>query len=153
MYPPHYLDDFTPGQKFTTSRITLTRSQIIDFALTYDPQPFHISVPDAESSAYGGLIASGFQTLSISFRLYVQTGLFLHSSLGSPGLDDVRWFAPVRPDDTLTCTLEIIETKPSRSKPDRGIARILVNTLNQHGETVASFHINHLLKCRPEPGA
>jgi len=153
MYLPHYLDDFTPGQHFTTSSITLTASQIIDFALTYDPQPFHISVPDAAQSAYGGLIASGFQTLSISFRLYVQSGLFVHSSLGSPGLDEVRWYLPVRPDDTLTCALEIIDIKPSRSKPDRGIARISVNTLNQRGETVASFYINHLLKCRPESGA
>jgi len=153
MYPPHDLNDFTPGQHFVTGSITLTQSQIIDFALTYDPQPFHISILDAEQSAYGGLIASGFQTLSICFRLYVQTGLFLHSSLGSPGLDEVRWYLPVRPDDTLSCTLDIIEIKPSRSKPDRGIARILVKAFNQRGETVASFYINHLLKCRPESGA
>jgi len=153
MYPPHYLNDFTPGQRFTTASITLTQSQIIDFALTYDPQPFHISIIDAEQSAYKGLIASGFQTLSTAFRLYVQTGLFIHSSLGSPGLDEVRWYLPVRPDDTLSCTLDIIEIKPSRSKPDRGIARILVNILNQNEERAASFYINHLLKCRPEPGA
>jgi len=126
MYPPHYLDDFTPGQTFVTGGITLTQAQIIEFALSYDPQPFHISVP---------------------------SGLFVHSSLGSPGLDEVRWFLPVRPDDTLHCELEIIEVKPSRSKPDRGIARILVKGINQNAQTAASFYINHLLKRRPGAAA
>jgi len=153
MYPPHDLDDFTPGECFSTASITLTRSQILDFALSYDPQPFHLSIPDAEASSYGGLIASGFQTLSTCFRLYVQTGLFVHSSLGSPGLDEVRWYLPVRPDDTLSCTLDIIDIKPSRSKPDRGIARILVTGHNQHGDSVVSFYINHLLKRAAEHSA
>jgi len=153
MYPPHYLDDFTPGQTFVTGGITLTQAQIIEFALSYDPQPFHISVPEANASAYAGLIASGFQTLSICFRLYVHSGLFVHSSLGSPGLDEVRWFLPVRPDDTLHCELEIIGVKPSRSKPDRGIARILVKGINQNAQTAASFYINHLLKRRPGAAA
>ena len=92
-----YLDDLFPGQHFRTPGITLTEAEIIDFAWRYDPQPFHLDVNAAAESPYGGLIASGFQSLALCFRLFIQTGILAESSLGSPGLDELRWLAPVRP--------------------------------------------------------
>lgn len=144
-----FLDDLRAGERFATPGVTLTDAQIIDFALTYDPQPFHLDVDAAARSIYGGLIASGFQTIALTFRLFIQTGLLADSSLGSPGVDELRWFAPVRPGDTLRAEIEVLEVTPSNSKPDRGIARLRYAALNQHGDRVASFVVNHLLKRRP----
>lgn len=144
-----YLDDFAPGERFATAGITLTEGQIIDFAMVYDPQPFHLDTHAAAQSPYGGLIASGFQTIALTFRLFIQTGIIAESSIGSPGIDELRWLAPVRPGDTLHAELEVLEVRPSRSKPDRGIVRMLYKTINQHGDTVASYIGNHLLKRAP----
>ncbi len=140
-----YLDDLQPGQRFATGGITLTESQIIDFAWRYDPQPFHLDVNAAAESPYGGLIASGFQSLALCFRLFMQSGILAKSSLGSPGIDELRWLAPVRPGDTLHSEIEVLEVRPSASKPDRGIARLKYQAINQRGETTLSFIINHLL--------
>ncbi|MBI2276629.1 MAG: MaoC family dehydratase [Dechloromonas sp.] len=144
-----YLDDLTPGQRFTTPGLTLTEGEIIDFAWRYDPQPFHLDANAAADSPYGGLIASGFQSLAICFRLFIQSGLLADSSLGSPGIDELRWLAPVRPGDTLHSEIEVIEARPSNSKPDRGIARLKYQAVNQRGEVVLSFIVIHLLKRRP----
>jgi acyl dehydratase len=140
-----YLDDLEAGQCFSTNGVTLTEAEIIDFAWRYDPQPFHLDVDAASRSPYGGLIASGFQSLALCFRLFIQTGIFLKSSLGSPGIDELRWLAPVRPKDTLHCEIEVLDVRPSRSRPERGIARLKYRAINQHGETVLSFIVNHLL--------
>jgi acyl dehydratase len=96
-----YMDDLKVGDRFTSGGITLTDGEIIDFALRYDPQPFHLDVNAAAESPYGGLIASGFQTIALCFRMFIQSGIFRDSSIGSPGLDEVRWLAPVRPGDIL----------------------------------------------------
>ena len=144
-----FLDDFTPGQHFTTPGVTLTEADIIDFAWRYDTQPFHLDVTAAANSPYGGLIASGFQSLALCFRLFIQSGLLAESSMGSPGIDELRWLQPVRPGDTLHGRVEVLEVRPSRSKPDRGIARFKYQAVNQRGETVLSFIVNHLLRCRP----
>ena len=141
-----YLDDLREGQTFKTNGLTLTEAEIIDFAWRYDPQPFHLDIGEAARSPYGGLIASGFQSLALCFRLFIQTGVFLESSLGSPGIDELRWLAPVRPNDTLH--LEVLEVRPSNSKPDRGIARLRYQAKNQRNEAVLSFIVNHLLRRR-----
>lgn len=142
-----FLDDLKPGERFVTETITLTEDQIIDFARQHDPQPFHVDAEAAARSSYGGLIASGFQTILLTFRLFIQTGMLTESSIGSPGMDELRWLAPVRPGDTLHAEVEVLEVTPSRSKPERGIARLGYRTRNQHGQTVAaSFTISHLLK-------
>ena len=141
-----YLDDLTPGQRFTTPGLTLTEAEIIDFAWRYDPQPFHLDASAAANSPYGGLIASGFQSLAICFRLFIQSGLLADSSMGSPGIDELRWLAPVRPGDTLHSEIEVLEVKPSNSKPDRGIARLRYNAVNQRQEAVLSFIVIHLLR-------
>lgn len=141
-----FLDDLTPGQRFTSPGLTLTEAEIIDFAWRYDPQPFHLDANAAAASPYGGLIASGFQSLAICFRLFIQSGVLAESSLGSPGIDELRWLAPVRPGDTLHSEIEVQEVRPSSSKPDRGIARLKYQAVNQRGEAVLSFIIIHLLR-------
>lgn len=126
----HYLDDLQVGQTFKTNGVTATKSDIIGFALKYDPQPFHLDVVEAAKSPYGGLIASGFQTVAYCFRLFIQSGVFLESSIGSPGIDELRWLAPVRPGDTLYTEVEVLEVRPSPSKPDRGVARLKYQAKN-----------------------
>lgn len=143
-----YLEDLQVGQRFISPGITLTESEIIDFALRYDPQPFHLDVNAAAKSPYGGLIASGFQSMALCFRLFIQSGVLAESSLGSPGIDELRWLAPVRPGDTLHSVVEVLEVRPSSSKPDRGIARLKYQSLNQRDEAVLSFIVTHLLKRR-----
>lgn len=141
-----YLDDLYPGQTFSTPGVTLTESEIIDFAWRYDPQSIHLDTNAAALSPYGGLIASGFQTLALCFRLFIQSGVFSQSSLGSPGIDDLRWLAPVRPGDTLHCEVEVLEIRPSLGHPDRGFARLRYQAVTQRPEIVLSFIVNHLLR-------
>ena len=141
-----YLDDLKPGDRFVSGGLTLTEAEIIDFAFRYDPQPFHLDANAAADSPYGGLIASGFQSIAVCFRLFIQSGIFAGSSIGSPGLDELRWFAPVRPGDTLQAEIEVLTVTPSKSKADRGIARLKYSTVNQRRERVSSFIVNHLLR-------
>lgn len=148
MNPDRYLDDFSQGERFVTPGITLTDGEIIDFALKYDPQSFHLDANAAADSLYGGLIASGFHTLSLCFRLFIQSGILASCSMGSPGIDELRWLAPVRPGDTLHSEVEVLEVKPSKSKPDRGILRLKYAAINQHGEAVLTFIVNHFLMRR-----
>jgi acyl dehydratase len=147
-----FLDDLAAGDKFVTGGVTLTESGIIGFALTYDPQPFHLDAAAAAESIYGGLIASGFQVVALAFRLFIQSGMLAGSSMGSPGIDELRWFAPARPGDTLHAEVEVLAVTPSKSKADRGIARLRYTMLNQRREAVSSFIVNHLLLRRPLPG-
>ena len=144
-----YLDDLAPGQRFTSPGLTLSEAEIIDFAWRYDPQPFHLDATAALGSPYGGLIASGFQSLAICFRLFIQSGVLAESSMGSPGIDELRWLAPVRPGDTLHTEVDVLEVRPSSTRPDRGIARFKYAAVNQRGETVLSFIVAHLLRRRP----
>lgn len=133
----NYLDDLKPGDRFVSpSGYTLTESDIIDFALRYDPQPFHIDVNAAKETAFGGLISSGFQTLAIGFRVIYSTGFITTANLGGAGVDDLRWLRPVRPGDTLRSTAEIKEVTPSKSKPDRGTVKYVLTVSNQHNEPV-----------------
>jgi acyl dehydratase len=145
-----WFEDFAVGQRFRTAGVTLSEAQILDFAWTYDPQPFHIDKEAAAASPYGGIIASGFQTLLVSFRLIYQERIINAASLGSPGLDHLRWLKPVRPGDTLHVEAEVHEVRPSRSRPDRGTAVIAYRVVNQGQEPVMSYRAVHLLRRRPE---
>ncbi len=151
MVADRYFDDFAVGQRFATAGCTLSEAQILDFALQWDPQPFHLDKTFAEAGPYGGLIASGFQTLLVSFRLWHAAGVVNAASIGSPGMDELRWTAPVRPGDTLRVEAEVVETKPSRSKPDQGTAVIAYAVVNQHDARVMTYRAVHLLRRRPEP--
>jgi acyl dehydratase len=143
-----YLEDFKPGDKFTTGRVTVTEAMILDFARLYDPQPFHTDAAAAAQTIYGGLIASGFQTLALGFRLVWDTGIIAASSMGSPGFDELRWLKPVKPGDVIHVEGEVVEQTPSRSKPDRGIVRIAYRYINQNAEPVLTFTAMHLLRRR-----
>ncbi len=144
-----YFDDFRVGDKFSTGSATFTEAMVLDFARLYDPQPFHTDATAAAKTIYGGLIASGFQTLALGFRLVWDTGVIDGSSMGSPGFDELRWLKPVKPGDAIRVEGEVAEVTPSRSKPDRGIVRISYRYLNQRDEVVLSFTAMHLL-CRRE---
>ncbi len=134
-----YLEDFKPGDAFEFGRHTFTREEIVAFARQYDPQPFHVDEEAARRSIYGGLIASGWQTVGVTFRLAVEGLIGRVASLGSPGVDEIRWLRPVRPGDTITARAEVLEVRPSASKPDRGVIRIRYEALNQRGETVLTM--------------
>ena len=135
-----YFDDLKPGARFETLGKTLTEAEILDFAFQYDPQPFHMDVAYAEAGPYGGLIASGIQTIAVALRLFFQARVFAPEiSIGSPGVDELRWLQPVRPGDTLRAAGEILEARASRSKPDRGIVRYRLEVLNQRDEVVMTM--------------
>lgn len=144
-----WFDDFAMGDTFTTAEATVTEAMIVDFARTYDPQPFHVDVEAAKESIYGGLIASCFQTLALGFRLVWDTDLLAGSSLGSPGFDELRWLRPVRVGDRLHVDAEVVGIAPSRSKPDRGIVRIAYRYINQDREPVLTCTMMHLLSRKP----
>jgi acyl dehydratase len=144
-----FLEDFSAGDEIVTLGRTITEEAIIGFAAQYDPQSFHIDVEAAKATSYGGLIASGFQTLAIGFRLFIDTGTIAGTSIGSPGMDDVRWLKPVRPGDTLHAIVRVLEARASASKPDRGIVRFLFRVLNQRSEDVLTLATSVFLLRRP----
>jgi acyl dehydratase len=146
---PHFFEDFAVGDTFATAGATLSEAQILDFALDWDPQPFHTDVEAAKASIFGGLVASGFHTLALTCRLLMSSGVLSHCNLGGPALDEIRFPRPVRPGDTLRVTATFEDLRASASKPDRGIAKIRYVTRNQRGEEVLSVLITHMLKRRP----
>jgi acyl dehydratase len=149
---PLYFEDFKAGDRFESGTLTLTEALIVEFARFYDPQVFHVDPEAARATVYGGLIASGLQTIGLTFKLFFEIGVLSACSLGSPGLDEIRWKAPVRPGDTLRVAAAVLETRPSSSKPDRGIVKILYTTLNQRGEPVMTLIGNQLCRRRPVGG-
>lgn len=143
-----YFEDFAVGDVMQSQSVTLTESQIMEFAWAWDPQPFHVSRPAAEASMFGGIIASGFHTLALSFRLFWQGGPIQRTNLGGLGLDNLRWLKPVRPGDTLRVTAEVLDLRPSSSKPF-GHVRLKYTTVNQDGEAVLTAELLHLVAKRP----
>jgi acyl dehydratase len=132
----YYLDELKVGDRFESGGYTLTEADIIEFAAKYDPQPFHIDIEAAKKTPYGGLIASGFQTLAIGFRVMYAIGFLKSANLGGIGIDELRWLKPVRPGDTLRTITEVKEITPSTSKPDRGVMKHSVTVYNQRDEVV-----------------
>jgi len=133
-----FFEDFHVGRQFATEPVTLSEREIIAFAEKYDPQPIHVDPVAAEKSPYGGLIASGFQTIAVAAGQWLRTGQQEGTGLGGPGMRDVRWLAPVRPGDVLHTTVEIADARVSQSKPDRGIVQFAFTMRNDSG-TVATF--------------
>jgi acyl dehydratase len=144
-----YFEEFTLGSEIVSGGQTLTLESMIAFATLYDPQSFHIDVEAAAKSPYGGLIASGFQTLAVGFRLFLDTGVMAGTSLGSNAVDELRWLKPVRPGDTLHTISRVIDARPSVSKPDRGIVRASFRVLNQRDEDVLTFLTTVFVARRP----
>ncbi len=137
--PELTFDDFEAGQVFELGSHEVTEEEILAFARQWDPQPFHVDPEAAEKSSFGGLIASGWHTGALWMRLYVDSLLGGAAGMGSPGIEELRWLAPVRPGDTLTGRLTVLETTPSQRRPDRGTVRIRGEMLNQDGVTVMSM--------------
>ena len=134
--PEIYLDDLQPGQTFALGRRSVTRDEILAFAKAWDPQPFHLDEEAAKASIYGQLIASGWHTACIFMRLFADGLLNRAAAIGSPGLDELRWLKPVCAGDSLEAEVEILEVRPSRSRPDRGAARIRCIVRSQQGEVL-----------------
>ncbi|ODT17037.1 MAG: hypothetical protein ABS35_26765 [Kaistia sp. SCN 65-12] len=144
-----YYEDFKVGERFTSGGLTMTEAGIVEFARQWDPQPFHIDAEFAKKWTYGGLIASGLHTMSVTLRLWLDLGIFRACSLGSPGIGEVQFARPVRPGDTLRVVTDIVELRLSASKSDRGIARVRQVTINQRGEAVLEQETIVFLKRRP----
>lgn len=144
-----YLDDFIVGSVREVGSRTLTAKEMIAFAREYDPQYFHIDDEAAKASIYGGLIASGWQTASIAHRMVIDDLGRSTASMGSPGLDELRWLEPVRPGDTLTLRIEILEVRPSQKKPDRGSVRMRYELLNQNRQIVMRMSAIGIFLRRP----
>jgi acyl dehydratase len=137
--PEIYLDDLRPGQTFALGRRSVPREEIVEFARAWDPQPFHLEEEAAKASIYGQLIASGWHTACIFMRLFADGLLNRTAAIGSPGVDELRWLKPVAAGDSLDARAEILEVRPSRSRPDRGAARIRCAVSNQRGEEVLTM--------------
>jgi acyl dehydratase len=139
--PPgeRYFEDYTPGEAYEFGERTVSEEEIIAYAREFDPQYFHTDPEKAKASRFGGIVASGWHTVSLAMRLYVDHYLSHVASLASPGTDEIRWPNPVRPGDTLRIRVTILDARASRSKPDRGVVRAKLEALNQRNELVLSM--------------
>jgi acyl dehydratase len=144
-----YFEDFSEGQVFELGEATLSEAEILEFARRYDPQPFHVDPAAARQSMYGGLIASGWQTSSVYMSLLVRGLLRDAASLGSAGIDELRWLKPVRPGDRLRARLTVTSLKPSSKHPDRGTVFNLGELFNQNGERVFFVRSSGMFARRP----
>ncbi len=143
-----YFEDYEEGSVYEFGSITVGQQEIIDFAKHYDPQVFHVDPVGAKKTMFGGLVASGWHTAALAMRMIVDHYLSHIASLGSPGVDELRWLNPVRPGNQLSLRVSILETRRSRTKPDRGIVRSLVEVMNQDHEVVMSWKGMNMLRCR-----
>jgi len=148
-----YFEDYVEGARFEFGPVSVEESEIIEFAKRYDPQTMHIDPQAAAKGPFKGLIASGWHTLGLMMRLFVDHYISAVASLASPGVDEVRWLRPVRPGDKLMLRISVLEAKLSRSKPDRGMVVSLLEGINQSGEVVASLKAMNLLGVRTPSNA
>jgi acyl dehydratase len=134
-----YFEDFKVGDVTEVGPVSVSEEEIVDFAERYDPQPFHIDPEAAKSSPFGGLIASGWHTTALFMGMFVRSVLLDSASLGSPGVEEIRWTAPVRPGDTLTGRTTVTDVQPSASNPNRGTVFTTNEVFNQNGERVMTL--------------
>lgn len=144
-----FFEDYTQGAVYELGSVTVDHDEVIAFATRYDPQYFHIDEERAKESIYGGIIASGWHTASMMMRVFADGFLSDASSMGSPGLDELKWSRPVRPGDTLFVRAIVLETRLSKSKPDLGVVRTRSEVHNQGGEFVMSSTAVNFMRRRP----
>jgi len=149
--PKYYWEDFKVGDTGSIGERVVDRDEVIAFGKAYDPQPFHIDEKAAEESVFGGLIASGWHTVGMVMRMMVDSYLRDSASLGSPGVDNVRWLKPVRPGDTIRATRTVVEARVSKSRPEMGVVKTKWEVFNQHGELVMSMEGYNMFS-RRNPG-
>lgn len=147
---PLYLEDLAVGQTFRSGTCTVTAEQIKAFAREFDPQPFHLDEKAARATFFGGLAASGWHTAALTMRLLVTSELRLADGIIGTGAEELRWPKPVRPGDRLHVESEVIEVRPSRSRPDQGLIKVRATTYNQNREPVQVLVANLLVPRRPE---
>jgi acyl dehydratase len=148
----HYFEDFAVGQVFAGGRTHIDAEQIKAFARQFDPQPFHLDEEAAKNSVFRGLAASGWHTAAITMRLMADGEFKPAGGIIGVGFDELSWQRPVRPGDELHAKSEILEVRPSKSRPDRGLIRVRTTTYNQNGESVQSFTGNLIVPRRPPQG-
>lgn len=150
--PAPYLDDFKVGNAYETPSMTVTRDQLVGFAREYDPQPFHLDDEAGKASVFGGLSAGGFQTAALAWTLGLRTNLFNANALAGLGIDKLRWLLPLKPGDTIKCTMTVIENRPSQSKPERGVITFAYEMINQNDEVILTMNLIQMLRRRPAAG-
>jgi acyl dehydratase len=143
-----YFEDYRVGAVHRYGATLVDEAELIAFATKFDPQNIHVDPEAAARGPFGGLIASGWHTAAMMMRLFADNYLSRVASLASPGIDELRWTRPVRPGDTLEIRVTVLEANRSRSKPDRGVVRSLIEVLNQNGELVMSCKAINLLRRR-----
>ena len=139
-----YLEDFAAGQKFGSGRMTVETDRIKSFAAEFDPQPFHVDEAAARHSMFQGLAASGWHTAAVTMRLLVESEFKPAGGIIGAGFDEFRWPRPVRPGDELHLDIEVLEVRPSKSRPDQGLVKVRTTTVNQNGEAV-QIHVGNLV--------
>ena len=144
-----WFEDYAVGTTAEQGPVPVDEAEVVDFGRRFDPQPFHVDAEAAAAGPFGGLIASGWHTCALTMRLLVEHYLSPVSSLGSPGVDELRWAVPVRPGDQLRIRTTVEDARVSRSKPDRGIVKTRVEALNQSDELVLSLLATNLVRTRP----
>ena len=137
-----YLEDFSVGQTFGSGRRRVDGERALAFAAEFDPQPFHLDEAAARRSIFGGLTVSGWYTAAATMRLLVESELKPAGGIVGAGLDELRWLRPVRPGDELHAECEVIEVRPSKSRPEQGLIKLRTTTLNQHDNPVMVFEVN-----------
>lgn len=147
-----WLEDYVVGATAVHGPIAVDEQEVLDFARRYDPQPFHIDPAAAAAGPFGGLIASGWHSCALMMRVLVEEYLSPASSLGSPGVDELRWLRPVRPGDVLHVRTEVLDARVSRSRPDRGVVRTRVELLDGSDVVVLSVLATNLVLRRPAAG-
>jgi acyl dehydratase len=143
-----WFQDYVEGEVFTFGEHLVTKSEVIAFASRYDPQPFHVDAAAAAQSHFGGLVASGWMTGGVLMRMLCDHFIPAASAMGSPGGDQLRWLRPVRPGDRLHARVTVLETRLSRSKPDRGTVLLRQEAINQNDEVVMSLQGIAMFRCR-----
>ena len=143
-----YLEDFAVGQTFGSGRLRIEEERIVAFAAEFDPQPFHLDEAAARRSIFGGLAASGWHTAAVTMRLMVESDLKPAGGFIGAGLDECRWPRPVRPGDELRVECEVIEVRPSKSRPEHGLIKLRTTTLNQDNEAVLVHVVNMVVPRR-----
>jgi acyl dehydratase len=144
-----YFEDYVPERVFELAPIEVSDEDIMSFARDYDPQPFHLDPESPEARALGGLIASGWQTSLLAMRSFVTGYISEVSNLPSPGIDQLRWHAPMRPGETLSVRVTVLEARASRSKPDRGVVRSRLEAIDAEGRVVLSMEPINIIRRRP----
>jgi acyl dehydratase len=144
-----YLEDFAVAQTFGSGRLRVDKERIKTFAAEFDPQPFHLDEAAARDSIFGGLAASGWHTAALTMRLLVESELKPAGGIVGAGFDEFRWPRPVRPGDELRVESEVLEVRPSKSRPDQGLIKVRTTTLNQNGEPVQVSVGNLVVLRRP----